>query len=55
MSTTPTYITEVLHLVTLPYIAVLNDCYREEMAYTMLAYSYSASLHDVYACLHHIH
>ena len=55
MSTTPTFITEVFCLVTLPYIAVLNDCYSEVTAYTMLAYSYWASLHDAYTCLHHIH
>ena len=28
--------------------AVLNDCYSEVMAYTVLAYSYWASFHDAY-------
>ena len=41
MSTTPTFITETLQLVT-----ALNDCYREEMAYTALAYW--ASFHNAY-------
>ena len=35
--------------------AVLNDCYNEAMAYTALAYSYWASFHDTYICLHHAH
>ena len=35
--------------------AVLNDYYSELMAYTALAYSYLASFHDAYACLHHAH
>ena len=30
--------------------AVLNDSYNEVTAYTALAYFYSASLHNVYAC-----
>ena len=29
--------------------AVLNDCYSEVMAYTVLAYSYWASFHNAYA------
>ena len=33
----------------------LNDCYSELMAYTVLAYSYWASFHDKYICLHHAH
>ena len=40
----------------LPYYlttAVLNDCYSEVTADTALAYSYRASFHDVYECLHH--
>ena len=35
--------------------AVLNDCYRQVMAYAALAYSYWASFHDAYGCLRHIH
>ena len=35
--------------------AVLNDCYSEVTAYTVLAYSYWASFHDAYICLHHVH
>ena len=35
--------------------AVLNDCYSEVMAYTVLAYSYWASFHDAYECLRHAH
>ena len=54
MSTTPTLITEVLHRVT-STTALLNDCYSEVMAYIALAYSYSASFHNVYACLCHAH
>ena len=38
MSTTPTFITKALCLVT-----YLNDCYSELIAYTALAYSYWAS------------
>ena len=34
---------------------VLNDCYSELMAYTVLAYSYWASFHNVYICLRHAH
>ena len=34
---------------------VLNDCYSEVTAYTALAYSYWASFHDTYICLHHGH
>ena len=51
MSTTPTFITEALRL----NKADLNDCHSEVMAYTALAYSYWASLHDAYGCLHHAH
>ena len=54
MSTTPTFIAGVLRLVTL-ITAVLNDCYNELMAYTALAYSYWASFHDMYGCLHYTH
>ena len=36
MSTTPTFITEALRLVT----AILNDCSSEVWAYTALAYSF---------------
>ena len=32
---------------------VLNDCYSEVTANTVLAYSYWASLHDTYGCLRH--
>ena len=35
--------------------AVLNDHYSEAMAYTVLAYSYLASLHDPYESLGHTH
>ena len=35
--------------------AVLNDCYSEVMAYTVLAYSYRAGFHDAYECLRHAH
>ena len=35
--------------------AVLNDCYSEVTAYTVLAYSYWTSFHDAYICLRHIH
>ena len=48
-STTPTFITEVAP----PYYlttAVLNDCYSEVTAYTMLADTYWASFHDAYEC-----
>ena len=45
-STMPTSITEAFYLAT----AVLNDCYSELMAYTVLAYSYWASFHDEYRC-----
>ena len=53
-STTPTFITEALRRVTSLH-AVLNDCYSEVTAYTALAYSYWASFHDTYGCLHHAH
>ena len=33
--------------------AVLNDCYREETAYTALAYFYWASFYDAYGDLRH--
>ena len=55
MSTTPTFITEALHLVIYISTAVLNDCYNEVTAYTVLTYSYWASVHDVYECLRHAH
>ena len=51
MSTTPTFTTEALCLVTEVGIAVLNDCYSEEMAYAALAYSYWASFYDAFGCL----
>ena len=35
--------------------AVLNDCYSEETAYTVLVYSYQASFHNAYGCLRHAH
>ena len=35
--------------------AVLNDCYSEVTAYTVLAYSYWASFHNAYVCLCHAH
>ena len=35
--------------------AVLNDCYSEVMAYTVLAYSYCVCFHDAYECLRHAH
>ena len=47
-STTLTFITEALRLVTYVTTAVLNDCYSEVMAYTELAYSYWASFYDTY-------
>ena len=50
-----TFITKVLCLVTLLQLAVLNDCYSEVTAYTALAYSYWASFHNAYICLHYIH
>ena len=50
MSTTPTFITEALRLIT-----VLNDCYSEVTAYTALAYSNWASFHDAYECLCQTH
>ena len=37
-STMPTFKTEALHLLKLTTV-VLNDCYSEVMAYTVLAYS----------------
>ena len=54
MSTTPTFITEAFHLINLT-TAVLNDCYSEVTTYSVLAYSYWASFHDVYECLRHAH
>ena len=47
MSTTPTFIPEVLLHITYVTTAVLNDCYSELMAYTALAW---ASFHDTYGC-----
>ena len=35
--------------------AVLNDCYSEVMAYTVLAYSYWASFYNSYECQSHTH
>ena len=35
--------------------AVLNDCYSELTAYTVLVYSYWASFHNAYECLRHAH
>ena len=35
--------------------AVLNYCHSEVTAYTALTYSYWASFHDAYECLHHTH
>ena len=32
-----------------------NDCYNEVTAYTVLAYCYWVSFHDVYGCLCHAH
>ena len=55
MSTTPTFITGALRRVTYFTKAALNDCYSEVTAYTALAYSYWASFHDTYGCLHHAH
>ena len=34
---------------------ILNDCYTEVTAYTVLDYSYWISFHDAYICLHHAH
>ena len=42
-STTPTFKTEALHLVSYVTTAVLNDCYSEVSAYTVLAYPHWAS------------
>ena len=53
-STTPTFITEALHLVTSLQL-FFNDCYSELTAYTALAYSYWASFHDEYIFLCHAH
>ena len=33
--------------------AVLNDCYIEVTAYTVLGYLQWASFHDTYGCLRH--
>ena len=34
---------------------VLNDCYSEDSAYTVLAYPYWAGLHNAYGCLGQVH
>ena len=46
MYTTPTFRMEALRLVTQSSTAVFNNCYSDIVAYTALAYSYWASLHD---------
>ena len=53
-SNMPTFITEALSCY-FTTAAVLNDCYSEATAYTVLAYSYWASFQDTYICLRHAH
>ena len=48
-STTPIFKTEVLRFVTYVTTAVLNDCYSEIMAYTVLAYSVFTTRMNAYA------
>ena len=55
MLTTPTFITELSPPPCYLTTAVLNGCYSEVTAYTVLAYSYWVSFHDSYGCLHHAH
>ena len=53
-STTPTFITEALCLVTQLQV-FLNDCYSELTAYAMLAHSCWDSFLDMYGCLRYAH
>ena len=48
MYTTPTFVTEALHLATA--CTVFNNCYSELTPYTALALSYQISFHNAYQC-----
>ena len=51
MHAIPTFVTEALCVVTQVYVAAFfNKCYCKLIAYTVLAYSYWVSFHDVYQC-----